>query len=143
MRLAIQRSDSVVSGTPNTTSMASASLAPALMRCSTSRIAPQPLSATMYSTNVNTSAKASDVSSWLFSLAMEGCIFSKGMSLPLAAASASERCDSTGRPRPGSPRQAVSTNLAMPSWSQIGTVFLEAPPITRWASSCAMVSRQW
>jgi hypothetical protein len=69
---------------------------------------------------VTTSAKASEASSAVGSLAIEGCMRSKLMSLLLASALASRCCITGGKAALGGSRQRRSRNLASPSWNQTG-----------------------
>ena len=69
---------------------------------------------------VVTSAKASDASSARGSLAMDGCMASKLISLWVASPLASRCCSDGVSARPGGSRQRCSRNLARPSCSHTG-----------------------
>ena len=72
---------------------------------------------------VKTSAKASAASSWVGSMAIDGCMRSKEIRVPSRNRRSSRATAEGARACPAGPRQRLSSNLAIPSCNQMGVLF--------------------
>jgi hypothetical protein len=129
-------------GTPSASATDASADLPVVTRSSTFGSAPGPPFTLRYSTATITSAKARAAASCEGSLAIDGCICSKVMSLSCFAASLRSAAEKGESASPPEPRQRVSAHLAMPSCSQMGVLFW-VRRVTTWCTySCAAVSSQ-